>query len=246
MTALQARSNPKPKKLAAKKPVEAGFACDYCKKSYQREQSFLVHMCEPKRRWLDQDTKYVKLGFMVYKRFYEANMIGKKEKTFRDFMESKFYTSFTHFGRHLLNINAVNPKGFVEFLIKTGVKLDRWESPLVYETYIRELNKKETPVAAIERNFLLMIQWSNDTGENWTDFFRKISPNLATQWIQSGRISPWILYTAASANELFKRLSNEQLMLIEQNINPDFWEVKLRRAKDDVDKIREELDRAGL
>jgi hypothetical protein len=203
-------------------------------------------MCEQKRRWLDQDTKHVKLGFSVFKRFHDANYRGRKEKTFDDFMKSQFYAAFTRFGRYLLNLNAINPKGFIEFLIRTEVKLDRWESPLVYETYIRELNKKETPEAAIERNFLLMQQWANDTGEPWVDFFRKISPALATQWIRSGRISPWILFTASSATDLFSRLSEEQLGLVQQNIDPDFWGVKLRRAQEDVDFIRSALDDAGL
>lgn len=210
------------------------------------ERIFLVHMCEQKRRWLDQDTKYVKLGFSVYKRFHEVNYRGHREKTFDDFIKSSFYTSFTKFGRYLLNLDAINPKGFVDFLIKGEVKLSKWESPLVYETYIRELNKKETPDAALERSFMLMQQWANDTGEPWTDFFREISPVLATQWIKSGRISPWILFTASSAKDLFDRLSEEQLALVQSNIDPDFWAVKLRRAGDDVDFIREQLDAAGL
>ena len=203
-------------------------------------------MCEQKRRWLDQDLKPVKLGFTVFKRFHDVNYRGRKEKTYEEFMHSQFYTSFVKFGRYLLNLNAINPKEFIEFLIKTEVKLAKWESPVVYETYVRELNKKETPEAAVERNFLLMQQWANDTGEEWTSFFRKINPNLATQWIRSGRISPWILFTASSASDLFSRLSEEQLALVQKNIDPDFWEIKLRKSKEDVEAIREELDRAGL
>jgi len=203
-------------------------------------------MCEQKRRWLDQDTKHVKLGFVVFKRFHEVNYKGRKEKTFEDFMGSQFYTSFTKFGRYLLNINAINPKQFIDFLIKTEVKLNKWESPLVYETYVRELNKKETPDAAIERNFLLMQQWANDTGKPWLDFFREIEPALATNWIRSGRISPWILFTASSAKDLFARLSDEQLSLVQKNIDPDFWSFKLEKSAADVDFIREQLDAAGL
>ena len=203
-------------------------------------------MCEPKRRWLDQDQKHVKLGFSVFKRFHEVNYRGRKEKTYTEFMDSQFYTSFVRFGKYLINLNAIKPKDFVEFLIRTEVKLDKWENRIVYETYVRELNKKETPEAAVERNFLLMQQWANDTGEPWIDFFRKIHPNLATQWIGSGRISPWILFTASSASDMFARLSDEQLDIVHKNVDPDFWTVRLRRSAEDVESIREELDRAGL
>ena len=236
--------SPKAKKQA--ESASPDLTCEYCHKSFSLEKTFLVHMCELKRRWLDQDTKYVKLGYMVYKRFYEVNYRHQKEKNFDDFMRSQFYSSFTKFGRYLLNIDAIRPKEFIEFLIKQGVKLDRWESPRTYEAYLRELNKRETPAAAIERNFMLMVQWGEETGENWTDFFRKISPALAVHYIQAGRISPWILFTASSAGDLIGRMSEEQLALVQKNIDPDFWGVKLKRAAEEVDFIRQQLDDAGL
>lgn len=243
MPVSQEKPSPKAKEPSQKTEL---FTCDFCKKSYKQERAFLVHMCEPKRRWLDQDSKYVKLGFQVYKRFHEINFRSQREKSYNDFMKSTFYTAFTKFGRYLLQLNAINPKGFIDFLIKTEVKLHKWESPLVYEKYIRELNKKESPDAAIERNFLLMQQWARDNDEVWTDFFRKIEPAQAALWIKSGRISPWILFTASSAGDLFARLSDEQLTLVQSNIDPDYWGIRLERAADDVAFIREQLDAAGL
>lgn len=195
---------------------------------------------------MDKDQQHVKLGFRVFLRFHEMNYVGRKQRTYEDFIRSQFYSAFTKFGRYLLNINAVNPNAFIDFLIKTGVKIDKWESPLVYETYIRELNKKETPDAAVERNILLMQQWAMSTGESWVDFFRKVSPSQATLWIQSGRISPWVLFTASSASELFTRMSDEQLELVQKHVDPDFWSIKLKRNKEDVDSIRAILDEAGL
>jgi hypothetical protein len=248
MPVSQAKQNPRPKKQEAQKtPAKPEFICDYCKKSFQLEQTFLVHMCEPKRRWLDKDTKYVKLGFYVFQCFHEANTISRKPKTFEDFMRSKFYAAFTHFGKYLNDLNAINPKEFIKFLIKTGVKLNQWEHAKVYETYVRELNKKETPEAAIERNFLLMQQWANDTDEVWTDFFRKISPNLATLWIGSGRISPWVLFLSQSGPDLLlNRLSEEQRNLVFANIDPTFWDIKFRRAQEESDFIRDTLHAAGI
>jgi hypothetical protein len=218
--------------------------CSYCKKNFKNARSFYAHMCEQKRRWNDQDTKYVKLGFSIFKRFHEFK--GRKEKTFEDFIKSSFYTTFTHFGRYLLNMNAIRPKDFIDFLIKHQVKMNKWESQTTYETYIRELNKRETPDAAIERTLLLMEQWSNDTGEPLTDFFRKITPVLATQWIRSGRISPWLLFASSSGSDLLQRLSEEQQSLVWQNIDPAFWEFKILKAGNDIDVIRETLDAVGL
>lgn len=238
-----------PKKPAAKKGKAAGpeqHVCDFCKKGFVRESTFLVHLCEPKRRWMDRDTKHVKLGFVVFQRFHEANYIGRKAKTFEEFMRSPLYVGFTKFGKYILTIDAINPKAFIEFIIKSNIPLKRWESSVVYETYVRELNKKETASAAVERHFLLMQQWSMNTGEPMQDFFRKVSPAQATLWIGSGRISPWVLFNCESAEELIQRLSEEQFKLVFSYIDPDFWAIRFKRAQHDADVVREELKAFGM
>ena len=241
MPSSSAKKSPKSEKNEPSKMV-----CSFCKKEFVRELAFLEHMCEKKRRWGEQGTKHVVAGFRTYQRFYKSNNPRAREKTFEEFIHNRFYTDFVKFGRHLLDINAINPDAFIDFLIKNQIRLSQWQSPVVYETYVRELNKKESPDAAIERSFMLMLQWANETGEPWTDFFRKISPVLAVQWIQSGRISPWVIFTASSAEEMISRFSEEQTVLVYKYIDPRFWEVRMRRAKDDVEKIKSELDSAGL
>jgi hypothetical protein len=225
---------------------EEKFKCDFCKKIFARESTLFAHMCDKKYRSLNRDEKYVKLGFMVYCRFYELSYQSSKPRTYDHFMESRFYTSFTKFGRYLLHINAINPTEFIDFVIKAGLPINRWESSMVYETYIRELNKKETASAAVERNILLMQQWATDTNEPWCDFFRKISPSLATLYIRSGRISPWVLYTASSSGALLDRLSNEQHDLIKDYVDPKFWKIKFERHRDDVSFLKQLLEEAGV
>lgn len=188
----------------------------------------------------------MKLGFMVFQRFHEANYIGRKPKTFEEFIRSPLYIAFTKFGRYVIQIDAINPKAFIEFIIKGNVPLKRWESPVVYETYVRELNKKETPDAAVERHFLLMEQWSMSTGEPMKDFFRKVSPAQATMWIRSGRISPWVLFNCESAEGLISRLSEEQFKLVFSYIDPDFWTIKFKRNQHDADVVKEELKAFGM
>lgn len=203
-------------------------------------------MCEKRRRYADRDHKHVRMGFAAYGKFYEVNYRRRKQKTFDEFVDSRFYSGFVAFGRYLDEINAINPTAFVDFLLKLGLPLDQWRSPTVYETYVRELNKRESPDAAVERNLLLMQQWSVDSGEHWTDFFRKIKPPLATLWIKSGRISPWVLFVAASAEDLFARMSDEQMHLVQSVLDPVFWGAKLKTHQSEVDGIRAILDEAGL
>lgn len=136
-----------------------------------------------------------------------------------------------------------NPLDFVDFLIRVEAPLDRWIDANYFGRYIHERNKNEKPLEAIERNILLMQQWSVGSGEPWWDFFRKISPVRATEWIKKGRISPWMLFLAASAADLLDRLSPEQRGIVNEAIGWDswgwkFWTDKIARHQAEVDEFR--------
>jgi len=218
--------------------------CEFCKKSFSAEKTLFSHTCEKKRRWMWKDEKYAMLGFRAYQIFYDIAQRSKKQKTQEDFINSQYYLGFTKFGRYLQSINAIEPYGFVEFLIRSNIKLDDWSTPRAYEIWVRELGKKEHPMKAYERNVLLMEQWAKETGNEWTDFFRLVNPQLATKWIVGGRISPWLLYSVGDS--LVERLSDEQLNMVKELIEPNFWFKKFDQYEEEVSIIREEMRSVGV
>lgn len=201
-------------------------------------------MCSIKERDSRKEDKVSRMAFRVFARFYEFS--SRQQKTWNDFIRSRYYNDFYRVGKYIIDINAVNTPQFIEFLVRSSLPIQDWTKPPVYETYIRELNKKETPEAAVERNVFLMQQWATETGNHWADFFRKISPAQATMWIKAGRISPWVLYITPSAAGLFERMSPEQLDMVRGYLDPKFWEIKLQRHQEDVEYLRKVLEEAGV
>lgn len=196
---------------------------------------------------LAREEKGVRMGLAAYQRFWSTTYGKRKVPGFEEFERSQLYPAFVRFGRYVTEINAISPPAFVDFLLRAEVKIDRWCSAAVYETYVRELNKSETPDAAVERNILLMQAWEGEReGRHWTNFFREVEPALAVQWIRSGRISPWVLMIAGSAADLFARMSDEQASLVQAAIDPDFWGRMIDKHREEVDHIRTVLDTAGV
>lgn len=208
------------------------------------------HSCEKKRRWFSREEPASRLGFMSWSRFYELNaqLIGKSgnKKTFREFMESKYYIAFMKFGKQLIDLNALEPAKFIDYVIKNNLPLDKWTHDIVYERYVDDLVKNEQPESALARNIELMQQWSRDTGEKWTDFFRKVNPIQAAAWVRSGRISPWVLYNADSAVDLLDRCGPEQLQMIKNSAKVPQWKIRFTKNRDSADWIRNTLRQAGL
>ena len=222
------------------------FECQFCGKSFKREKTLAVHLCEQKRRWLNKDSKYVRLGLLAYNRFYELTQGSTKEKTYEQFAKSNYYTAFTKFGRHILEISAIDPEKFIDFVIRNSVKLDKWCSDSVYETYIRELNKKETAERAVERGILLMEQWSRENDRPYNVFFREISKPRLIHWVKSGRIGPWIIFNCSSGSAAIDALSNQEQNLIMEYLEPTFWTRKFSTRKEDVEFVQMVLQEAGL
>ena len=61
------------------------FKCNYCGRSFAKESTLAIHMCEQKRRYMQKDEKHVQLGFRSYQLFYRIGTNTKNDKTYEDF-----------------------------------------------------------------------------------------------------------------------------------------------------------------
>jgi hypothetical protein len=222
------------------------FECQYCQKKFKSEKTIMVHVCEPKRRYMNKDEKYSRLAFYAFNRFYEMTQTIGKPIEFDMFAKSKFYLGFTKFGKHVLNINAINPEEFIDFVIRNSVKLDKWTSDSVYETYIQELNRKESADRAVERSILLMQKWGEEYDRPFNKFFEEVSKPLAIHYIKSGRISPWVIFNCDNGAELIDSLSDHELTLINDCLEPAFWTRKFNARAEDVQFVKMILKKAGV
>jgi len=222
--------------------------CEFCKRTFIRENTFFSHACEKRRRWLRKEDPEVRLGFNSWLRFYELNTKTKKEnkRTFRDFIDSRYYIAFIKFGRYVIESKVINSDKYLDFLIKNTVPIDDWVKDSFYQVYIEDLLRSESPENALRRNIELMHEWSCETGESLNDFFTKVNPLLATSWIISGKISPWVLYNSENSKKLFDRCGEEQLQLIVDRTKPHLWKLRFEHNKDGTNWIKKTLQEAGI
>jgi hypothetical protein len=223
------------------------FQCKYCNAKFTKESTLSVHMCEPKRRYQQKDERFVQLAFRSYQHFYKQTMSqAVNERSYDNFAKSRYYTAFTKFGRYLVDVNVIDPTKYVDYLCKHTIKIDRWHLDSVYETYVKEHNKKEEARTAIERAILIMKRWEDETGNPWNLFLEQITPNRAVHYIRCGKISPWILYNSKSGVKLLQSFNAEQVALVNEYIDPDFWTAKFQMASQDVKFVEDVLEKAGI
>lgn len=224
--------------------AEEKFECEFCNKAFQREKSLINHACEQKRRWMWKDDKYAMMAFRSYQLFYELSMRVKKPKTQHEFIKSQYYSQFVKYGKYLVDINAIDPDSFTRFLIKLNVKLSNWTDIKVYEVWVVDYGKSEHYEKAFSRVAKVMDEWAQENNREWFNFFREISPYQATLWIKSGKIPPWALFTIGQ--DLLSRLSDEQLVILKDIIDVNFWMKKIKENTNEILEIQEQFSSVGV
>ena len=91
-----------------------------------------------------------------------------------------------------------------------------------------------------------MEKWSRNTHEHWTDFFRLANSNELSYWIQTGRVSPWVIFACDSGKERLGTFEGDHLKIVLDMISPRFWTERFDKNSDDVRVLTTILKEAGL
>lgn len=228
------------------KSMQLNYNCKFCGKDFAKEKTLAVHVCEQKRRYLSKDEKHVQAGLLTYQRFYEITQNIKNKKTFEDFASSPYYTAFVKFGSFMINTAPIYPEMFIDYVIKSGVKLDHWCRDELYDTYIAELIKKEPADGAIQRTIKTMMDWAESNSATWEHYFAYVNLNRAAHDIKEGLISPWILLNTKAGKEMLQRMNDEQLEIVGPVIDPQFWVRRFKALPADIELVKDVIKEAKI
>lgn len=217
------------------------FICEYCKKDFKFEASIAKHMCKEKYRFMQRDVQHVKLGFKLFNDWYKRAMGAKKNKTYEQFIASRYYAAFVRFSSYILDARVHAPERYLEWLIVNQIAVDRWNKDSVYNLYLTDENKKETPERAVERYVLHAQSWSEKTGNHWSEYWKQAGINTILHDIKMGKISPWILLSYTPAKNILTNMPNEMLNEVANTLDLTYWNRKIDVNKPTVKWIEEIL-----
>ena len=221
------------------------YTCQYCKKDFIKESSLSVHSCEPRRRRQEQSERGVQLGLQAYLKFYQLTQGSAKLKTFDDFADSPYYRAFVKFGRYCVDIRAINPARFIEYVLKQNKKIDHWCQDSIYTEYLLDYLRVENVNDALARAIEFGITWQEQTSNPAHDCLRYGNSNAVCYAISNGRISPWAIYNSNSGQKFLSELTTEQLAIVWPYIDSDFWIKKFQDYPADQEYAKDILTKAG-
>ncbi len=218
--------------------MQLNYKCNFCNKSFKKESTLIVHVCEKKRRHMSRNERHVQMGLMTYQKFYTLTQNVQKQKTFEEFATSQYYTAFIKFGSFMVNTMPIYPEQFIEYVVTSGVKVDKWCRDEIYKNYIIKLIKIEPADGALQRSIKTMMDWSDTNSAAWEHYFKYVNTNRATHDIIEGLISPWLILNCSGGKAMLTRFTDEQLSLIELIIDPNFWLRRFQSLPADAELVR--------
>jgi hypothetical protein len=211
-----------------------------------KDKTLVAHMCERKRRALQETEKRVQAGFVAFNRFWQLTQNAKKPKTYNNFADSSYYNAFVKFGSFINNVNPLYPDKFIDYVIKSGVKLDLWCRDELYEKYLYDMIKVEPVESAVQRSLQTMMEWADEHNAEFAHYFTYASLNKAVHDIRNGRISPWVILNSNAGQKMIKSMSDEQLEMIAPAFDVPFWLRKFKEIPADVALVKEICREVGI
>ena len=211
-----------------------------------KEKTLYAHMCENKRRAMQNDEKRFQAGYMAFNKFFRMTQGSKKDKTYDDFCKSPYYNAFVKFGSFVNNVMPLYPEKFMDYVIRSGVKIDHWCRDELYETYLYDMIKTEPVESAVQRSIQTMMEWGDVSQAQFNHYFNYVNLNKAVHDIKNGKISPWILLNCNSGKEMLNKFNDEQLDMIAPAFDLPYWLKKFKQIPADVSLVKEICKETGI
>lgn len=204
-----------------------------------KEKTLAVHVCEKKRRHLARSEKHVQCALLAYQKFYEHVQRSTTPKSFDDFVASPYYNAFVKFGSFVVNAKPIKPEHFIDWVVKSGVKLDHWCRDALYDRYLLEFVREESADGAVQRTIITMMDWADANNAPWNHYFNYANINRITHHIKEGLISPWVLLNCNSGKKVLTNLNDEQIEIVSTILDPDYWRATFQRKVADLELVKE-------
>lgn len=226
--------------------LDQPYNCVHCGKSFMKDKTLVAHMCERKRRALQRDEKRVQAGYMAFNRFWQLTQNAKKLKSYDDFADSSYYNAFVKFGSFINNVSPLYPDKFIDYVIKSGTKLDHWCRDALYEKYLYETLKTEPVESAVQRTLQTMMEWGDEQNAEFPHYFNYASLNRAVRDVKNGKISCWVLLNTVSGKDMLSKMSDDQLNMIAPAFDLPYWIKRFKELPADVALVKEICNEVGI
>jgi hypothetical protein len=213
------------------------YQCKYCSKLFVRENMFLQHKCKDMIRAEELQTPIGQAALNYYVMWMKTyNRIVKRPESFA---HSKYYRTFIEFAKFVKSVKLPDVEKFLWLMKEKDLPPSLWKTDEVYSLYIEFLDNQLSPLKKVKISIDSLVTKASALDVDISDIFSAISINEILHMLRTRQLSPWLLLESKKFKEKYKReATEEQKILLETFIRPDYWIEKRKNNPKIVEKIR--------
>ncbi len=202
--------------------------CKYCHRVYVRENAFLAHKCDRMKKEEELKTPDGQAAWNYYRTWMKHK--NRVPPTSPAFLASKYFKTFVKFVKFTKQIKLPMPEKFIWWSIIKDYPPNMWLDDEVYTQYLDFLDTTYDPLDQVSNSINTLLDYADNKQIDVSDIFEAINPNELIQLIRIRQVSPWLLLFSKKFKSMWTtRMSNEQQIIMETIIRPEYWGERLNQ-----------------
>lgn len=219
--------------------------CKHCKKTFVREDRYMVHECKQMKRLAELKAPSGQAAYNYYSLWMRAkhrNPPGQDA-----FVSSNYFRTFNNFVAFTKKVNLPDPQRFIRVMVQKDWSPTMWMEDYAYVEYLEWMDRTMSPLEHATQSIQTLQAFCDAREVPDTAFFDTILPNELAQMIRGKQLSPWLLIFSARYRDFVKtKTSTEQRLIIENLVRPEYWIEKMQAHPAEVKKIKEWIAALGI
>lgn len=221
------------------------YRCTFCDKDFVRKSWYERHMCEKKRRFIDQNNITTIRAHRLFTHWQQRSKLLRrgKEKPMADFLKSPYYKLFVKLAAFTDRVYVVSHFKYLDWLIDKRVPEANWFDEHGMQDYQDYIRSSEDPEDQATDTCSNIRNWCDDKGIEVQEFFTSITPGQALNMVRANELSPWVLFGyKLSMDQLVSRMPPELLGTLNEHVNVHYWLDKVGQDKGSVNRVTKYCD----
>ena len=215
------------------------YECKYCSKLFVRETMFLQHKCKNMIRAEEMQSPIGQAALDYYVKWMRTyNRLVKNPESF---IHSKYYRTFIEFAKFVKSVKLPEVDKFMWLMKERDLPPSLWKTDEVYNIYLEFLDNQMSPMEKVKISVKTLLNKAEMLEIDVSEIFSQTatSINEILHMLRTRQLSPWLLLESKKFKQKYKNeASEEQKILLETFIRPDYWIEKRKNNPKIVKKIQ--------
>lgn len=217
------------------------FTCEFCYKRLQSKRALDKHFCEAQKRRRLLGSKMGRTAFYYYSSWRKKKGFSVVDE--ETFLNSKFFKSFINFLDFSNEKGIPDRDGYIDLMVERDIAPMHWCNNYYYEYYMEVFDDVYDPIRQYEMTLDFLGKVREATGCDFNEILFQIHPIDLMKLIAKRKVSPWFLLFTKTFKDYCREMDKEQKILMSTIIPIMTWQERISRKKEEVEKIKEMIEK---